>query len=41
MFFMKMVTRDEVRPQVGMRLQLGVLQYLEIKVKEIKTKKHF
>ena len=40
-FFLKMVTKDEVRPQVGTRLQLDVLQYSEIKVKEIKTKKHF
>ena len=34
-FFMKMLTEDEVR------LQSGVSRYLDIKVKEIKTYKHF
>ena len=27
-FFMKMLTKDEVRLQVGMRLQLGILRYI-------------
>ena len=41
-FFHKMLTEDEeVRLQVGMLLQLGVLRYLDIKVKEINTFKHF
>ena len=38
---MKMLTEDEMHLQVGMRLQLDVLRYLDIKVKEIKTYKHF
>ena len=37
---MKMLTEDEVRLQSGMRLQLGVLRYSDVKVKEIKTCKH-
>ena len=36
-----MLTEDEVLLQLGMCFQLGVLRYLDIKVKEIKTYKHF
>ena len=34
-FIMKMLSEDEVR------LQLGLLRYLDIKVKKIRTCKHF
>ena len=34
---MKMLPEDEVRVRLGMRLQLGVLRFIDIKVKEIKT----
>ena len=39
--FTTMLTEDEVLLHLGMRFQLGVLQYLDMKVKEIKTYKHF
>ena len=32
-FFMKMMTKDEVHLQLGMHPQLGVLRYLQTKVK--------
>ena len=32
-----MLTEDEVLLQLGMCFQLGILRYLDIKVKEIKT----
>ena len=36
-----MLTEDVMLLQLGMRFQLGVLRYLDIKVKEIKNDKHF
>ena len=36
-----MLTENEVRLQVGMCFQLGILWYLDVKVKEIKTYKRF
>ena len=36
-----MLTENEVVLQLEMRFQLSVLRYLDIKVKEIKTYKHF
>ena len=38
---MKILTEDEVLLHSGMRFHSGVLRYLDIKVKEIKTYKHF
>ena len=35
-----MLTENEVLLQLGMRFQLGVLRYSDIKVKEINTHKH-
>ena len=36
-----MLTEDKVLPHLGMRFQLGILRYLDIKEKEVQTYKHF